>query len=58
MSEPRLCQDCNEPIPYGVGWGSGGVHAKCRAMRAQKAAKDLAKLTGRLHGSNKHGRGL
>lgn len=51
MREPTKCQDCGGKIEYGRGFGGAGVCASCRGKRAAKAAKDLAKLTGRVHGS-------
>lgn len=49
----RLCVDCEQPIPYGVGWGGGGVCPKCRGKRASNAAKRQAELSGKSHGNNR-----
>lgn len=55
----NVCQDCDDPIPYGsTAWGGAGVCAKCRSKRAYVAAKKLAKETGRTHGSKTHGKAL
>jgi hypothetical protein len=37
----RLCQDCQQPIPYGRGWGANGVCPPCRGKRS--AAVNRAK---------------
>lgn len=45
------CMDCGGQIPYGVGWGGGGVCVKCRAERSHKAAKKQAEVSGKVLGS-------
>jgi hypothetical protein len=48
-----ICQDCREPIPYGVGFG-GSVCPKCRARRAADSRRRLAELRGTPYAAKKH----